>query len=102
MNVRHVKPFAVINRHAKTSPEAMLVFVLLVLCPPTIATAKTSTSVSFTRTVDRAHQMPSASIPSVRIVVTAKLASKTRQPTIENAWMWMSAKSIRDFASTAA
>lgn len=58
-NVRHGKQFAVISKHAKTSLVATLAYVLLALCRPTIATAKTSTSANFIKTVDLARQTPS-------------------------------------------
>jgi hypothetical protein len=102
MSVRHEKQFAATSKHAKTSRAVTLVFAQLGLFRRTIATAKTSTSASFTKTAGLAHQTPNASIPSVRIVATAKLVSKTTQATIENALTWMSAKSILAYASTVA
>lgn len=102
MSARHEKQFAATNKRAKTSPAVTLVCVPQDLCRPTIATAKTLTSVSFTKTAAHVLPMPNASIPSAHIVVTAKLVSKTRQATIENAWTWTSAKSILVYASIAA
>lgn len=94
MSVRHEKRFVVHFKHVKTNPVDMPACVPPALYRQIIAIAKISMSVSFTKTADPAHQTPNALTASVRIDVTAKLASKMKQTMIENAWTWMSAKNI--------
>lgn len=60
----------------------------------TTETARTLMSVSFTKIAGLARRTLNASIASALIDATAKLASKMRQATIENAWTWTSAKNI--------
>lgn len=79
----------------------MLVFVQLDLYQRTTETARILMSVSSTKIADLARRMLNASIASVLIDATAKLASKMRQATIENAWTWTSAKIIRACVSIA-